>query len=67
MAVVPTVASADEGGDDDWRIEVDTGVKKIAVNAMKMRRRESWGCIIGEASLYGPGKKGWNLFLYSWV
>ena len=53
MDVVPVVASADEGGDVDWRIEADPGSKDIAENAVKMRR-ESWGCITDEVNCWRP-------------
>ena len=51
---VPAVASADEGGDVDWRIEADPGGKDIAESAVRMRRRESWGCIPDEVNLWRP-------------
>lgn len=59
--LVPVVASSDEGGDFDLRIEADPGGKNIAENAVNRRRREGWGCILGEANSWGP-EKGCNLF-----
>lgn len=58
--LVSVVASSDEGGDFDLRIEADPGGKNIAENAVTTMR-ESLGCILGEANLWRP-KKGSNLF-----
>lgn len=46
MDVVPVVVSADEGGDDVTRIEVDPGEKSCAKKAVCMRRWNSWRCIL---------------------
>lgn len=46
--VVQVVVSADEGGDDDRRIEADPGEKSNAENAASMRMRDGWACILVE-------------------
>lgn len=51
MDVVPVVASADEGGDVVRRTEADPERKNFAENAVNMRRRESWECILVEVDL----------------
>lgn len=57
MDVVSVVEIAEKSGGDDGRTEADPAVKKIAANAVKMRRRESWECILDEIIFCGPGKK----------
>lgn len=50
---VPVVASVDEVGDDDWRIEADPGGTE---NAVITGRRENLGCTLLEVYLWGSEK-----------
>ena len=63
--LVPVVASSDEGGGFDLRIEADPGGKNIAENAVN-RRRESLGCILGEANSWRR-RKDLICFFSAWV
>lgn len=46
--VFPVVVSAGGRGSGGRRIEADPGEKNNAENAVSMRRRDSWGCILVE-------------------
>ena len=46
--VVPVVVSAGGGGGGGRGIEADPGEKNNAENAVNMRRRDSWACILVE-------------------